>query len=54
VITATWGEKTNKRKHRAREREEKKKTLQAHPSEEKEWSYTVRLFGTNSLKDGAV
>jgi hypothetical protein len=44
-------EKTHKRKHRARK---KKKTLQAQPSEEKERLYTVRLFRTNSLKEGAV
>jgi hypothetical protein len=28
--------------------------LQAQPSEEKEWWYTVRLFGMNSLKEGAM
>jgi hypothetical protein len=43
--------KNHRRKHRARK---KKKTLQAQPSEEKELWYTVRLFGTNSLKEGVV
>jgi hypothetical protein len=33
---------------------EEKKTLQAQPSEKKERCYTVRLFGTNSLKEGAI
>jgi hypothetical protein len=45
--------KNNKRKHRD-QNQKKKKTLQAQPSEEKEWWYTVRLFETNSLKEGAV
>jgi hypothetical protein len=31
---------------------DRKKTLQAQPSEERN-GYTVRLFGTNSLKEGA-
>jgi hypothetical protein len=42
--------KNNNRKHRARN---KKKTLQAQLSVEKERWYTVRLFGTNNLKEGA-
>jgi hypothetical protein len=33
---------------------EKKRTLQAQPSEEKERWCTVRLFGMNSLKEGAM
>jgi hypothetical protein len=33
---------------------EKNKTLQAQPLEEKERRCTVRLFGTNSLKKGAM
>jgi hypothetical protein len=31
-----------------------KKTLQAQPSEEKEQLYTIRLFITNSLNEGAM
>jgi hypothetical protein len=52
VITATR-RKTNKRKHRVTEKE-RKKTLQAQPSEEKERQYIVRLFGTKSLKEETV
>jgi hypothetical protein len=45
------GERATRRKnHRARE----KKTSQAQPLEEEERGYTVRLFGTNSPKEGAV
>jgi hypothetical protein len=43
-------EKNNKRKHR----DQKKKMLQTQPLEEKERCYTVRLFGMNSLKEGAM
>jgi hypothetical protein len=50
VITATWEEKKNEETPSQR----KKKTLQAQPSEEKERRYTIRLFGLNSLKEGAV
>jgi hypothetical protein len=28
--------------------------LQAQPSEEKKWWYTIRLFRTNSLNEGAA
>jgi hypothetical protein len=31
-----------------------RKTLKAHPPERKERSYTIRLFGTNSLKEGGM
>jgi hypothetical protein len=53
VITATPKKKPT-RGNTEPERERGKKTLQAQPSEEKERRYTVRLFGTNSLKEGAV
>jgi hypothetical protein len=52
MITTTWKKKktNNKRKHQA----QKKETLQAQPSEENERLYTIRLFGTYSLKEGAM
>jgi hypothetical protein len=37
-----------------RERPSHKKTAWAELSEKKEWSYTFKLFGMNSLKVGAM
>jgi hypothetical protein len=47
------GWKTDNGKERNTQRE-KKKTLEAQHWEEKERRCAVRLFGTNSLKEGAV
>jgi hypothetical protein len=32
----------------------KEETSKAQPSEKKKWQYACRLFGTNSLKEGAM
>jgi hypothetical protein len=53
VITATRKNPTRGNTEPERERQ-RKETLQAQPSEENERRYTVRKFGTNSLKEGIV
>jgi hypothetical protein len=50
MITAT----REKSPTRGNTEPEKKKTLRAQSSENNERWYTVRLFGTNSLKVGAM
>jgi hypothetical protein len=43
-----------KREEKMNAEQGKKKTLQKQHSKKREWGCTVRLFGTNSLKKGAV
>jgi hypothetical protein len=44
----------NGKQEEKNEEQDKRKTLQEQPSKEKDRGCTVRLFGTNSLKKGAV
>jgi hypothetical protein len=54
AVVGEWSPQPEKKEQEETPSQREKKTLQAQPSEEKERWYTVRLFGTNSLKEGAM